>query len=62
MVSPYILTAIAEINKKDYLFVRKPRRIIRDSRFEIRDSISEIRNSRFENKYLKQPIKRKLLN
>jgi hypothetical protein len=33
--------------------LRKPRRIIRDSRFEIRDSISEIRNSRFEIQYLK---------
>jgi hypothetical protein len=35
---------------------------IQDSKFENRDSISEIRNSRFEIQYLKQPIKRKLLN
>jgi hypothetical protein len=29
-------------------WVRKSRKIIRDSKFEIRDSISEFRNSRFE--------------
>ena len=43
-------------------YLRKPRRIIRDSISEIRNSKFEIQYLKFEIQYLKQPIKRKLLD
>jgi hypothetical protein len=45
-----IRTTIASVLNARVKFtwkIRKPRRIIRDSRFEMRDSIYELRNSRF---------------